>query len=225
MANSSPYRAPAGQEHLKSPAEEFEYELRAQEGAVWTGGRLLIGILSFAFAALAFAYFYLRSVDSEGLWRPHDVTAPRVAGAIIFAAVILAGWLGYFAAQRLRRGQATDWQVSGWLAVGCLLLAAGLQLGELFGMLPFYPGSSGYASTFVGWSVLNSAFILGTAYWVETLLARELRLRHQVAGEGGIAGSSLPVARLFRANLESCGFFLVFVGFVELVFLVLFYVV
>jgi hypothetical protein len=66
VANSPAYGRTEGGEHLSSPAEELEYELRAQEGSIWTGGRLLIGILAFAFAALAFAYFYLRSVDCGG---------------------------------------------------------------------------------------------------------------------------------------------------------------
>ena len=38
--------------------EEVEYELRATEGSLWTGTRLLIGAVAFAFASLAFAYFY-----------------------------------------------------------------------------------------------------------------------------------------------------------------------
>jgi len=37
--------------------EEIAYELRAAEGAIWTGTRLVIGICAFALASLAFAYF------------------------------------------------------------------------------------------------------------------------------------------------------------------------
>jgi hypothetical protein len=144
---------------------------------------------------------------------------------VILAGVLLAAGLGYYAAQKLHHGLGADWRVSGWLAVGLLLLGLGLQLGELLGMLPFYPGSSGYASTFNGWAVMNSAFILATAYWLETLLAREARLRHQIAEDGGIERSRLPAVRLFHANVDSFVFFLGFVGLVELVFWVLFYVV
>ena len=50
--------------------------MRSAEGAMWTGGRLVIGITAFFFASLAFAYFYLRSTNSDDLWRPHKVTAP-----------------------------------------------------------------------------------------------------------------------------------------------------
>ena len=66
---------------LQETPEEIAFELRAQEGALWTGGRLLIGIWAFAFAALAFAYFYLRSGNNENLWRPKGVTAPTATGA------------------------------------------------------------------------------------------------------------------------------------------------
>ena len=59
---------------LHETPEEIAFELRAQEGALWTGGRLLIGIWAFAFAALAFAYFYLRSANNQDLWRPGGVT-------------------------------------------------------------------------------------------------------------------------------------------------------
>ena len=65
---------------LTETPEEIEYELRAAEGSMWTGSRLLIGAVSFAFASLAFAYFYLRSSNSEDLWRPHGVTAPTGIG-------------------------------------------------------------------------------------------------------------------------------------------------
>ena len=52
---------------------------------MWTGGRLVIGIGAFFFASLAFAYFYLRSTNSESLWRPDGITAPTAIGAAIFA--------------------------------------------------------------------------------------------------------------------------------------------
>ncbi len=61
---------------LKETPEEIAFELRSQEGALWTGSRLLIGIWAFAFAALAFAYFYLRSANNGNLWRPGGITAP-----------------------------------------------------------------------------------------------------------------------------------------------------
>jgi hypothetical protein len=204
-------------------SEELAYELRAQEGAIWTGGRLLMGIATFAFASLAFAYFYLRSANSEGLWRPHSVTAPTSYGTAIFAVSVACTLLNVYGTLRMRKGIVVDWEVSGWVAVTGLLIAVSLQILELR-VLPFYPGSSGYASCFLGWAVMNCGLLLVSAYWLETVLARSLRLRRAVSEDGGAGRSRLPVARLFRANLEACTSFLIFVALLEVLFWVLFYV-
>jgi hypothetical protein len=132
--------------------------------------------------------------------------------------------LSVFGTARMRRALVADWAVSGWIALSGILVAAALQVWELT-QLPFYPGSSGYASCFIGWAVMNTGLLLGCAYWQETLLARSIRLQRAVADDGGPARSTLPGARLFRANLESCTAFLVFAVLVELIFWLFFYVV
>ncbi len=114
--------------------------------------------------------------------------------------------------------------MAGWITVLGGLVAVGLQVWELT-QLPFFPGSSGYASCFVGWAVMNIALLLGGLYWLETLLARWLRLRRAVLEDGGPARSTMPVARLFRANLEGCWNFWVFIALVNVLFWVLFYVI
>ncbi|MGA2208805.1 MAG: hypothetical protein ABSH30_04135 [Acidimicrobiales bacterium] len=209
---------------LQESPEEIEYELRAAEGAIWTGGRLLIGIGAFAFASLAFAYFYLRSTNSEDLWRPAHVTAPIDVGTAVFIIALASALLNIFGIYRLRKGTTVDWEVAGWTALAGGLVATGLQIWELTN-LSFFPGSSGYASCFIGWAVLNIGLLLCGSYWLETLLARSLRLRRAVAQDGGTSRSSLPSARLFRANLESCSYFWGFIGLVSLLFWVLFYVI
>lgn len=155
---------------LMERSEELAYELRGQEGAIWTGGRLLMGIATFAFASLAFAYFYLRSANNEGLWRPHSVTAPTSYGTGIFAVSVACTLLNVYGTLRMRKGIVVDWEVSGWVAVTGLLIAVSLQILQLR-VLPFYPGSSGYASCFLGWAVMNCGLLLVSAYWLETVLA------------------------------------------------------
>jgi heme/copper-type cytochrome/quinol oxidase subunit 3 len=144
---------------LKETPEEIAFELRAQEGALWTGGKLVIGIWAFAFAALAFAYFYLRSANNEDLWRPRGVTAPTAVGAAIFAVTVASALLVQYGDRRFRNNETLDWQVAGWTAVLGGLLAVALQVWQLT-FLPFFPGSSGYASCFIAWASLNIALLL-----------------------------------------------------------------
>ena len=209
---------------LQETPEEIAFELRAQEGALWTGGRLLIGIWVFAFAALAFAYFYLRSANNENLWRPKGITAPTATGAAIFAITVAAALLVQFGERRFRENQTLDWQVAGWTSVLGGLIVVGLQIWQLTA-LPFFPGSSAYASCFIGWAAMNIAVVLSGTYWLETILAREIRLRRAIAQDGGAPSSTLPVARLFRANLNGCTYFWGFIAVVSLFFWLLFYVI
>lgn len=204
--------------------EEAAFELRADENAIFIGGRLLIGMVTFAFAALAFAYFYLRSANNENLWRPNGITAPTGVGAAIFVVVVVSALIGLYGSRRLRAGLTTDWLVAGWTAVAGGLLALSLQIYELT-QLPFYPGSSAYASCFIGWAVLNITAIIGGTYWLETVLARAMRLRKALEEDGGAARSGLASGRLFRANLESCTYFWGYLAVVSTLFWVLFYVV
>jgi len=208
---------------LHETPEEIAFELRSHEGALWTGGRLMIGIWTFAFASLAFAYFYLRSANNADLWRPKGVTAPTGAGAAIFALSVAAGFLAIFGYIRFKRGMVLDWQVAGWTAVLAALIAVGLQIWQLT-QLGFYPGSSGYASCFIGWASLNLALLLSGIYWLETNLARAIRMRHAAAEDGGAARSTLPSARLFRVSAEGCAYFWGFIAVVSTFFWVLYYV-
>jgi heme/copper-type cytochrome/quinol oxidase subunit 3 len=208
---------------LHSDPEEVEFELRAAEGAMWTGGRLVIGIAAFAFASLAFAFFYLRSANSDNLFRPGGVTAPTHIGLAILILTLLSTLLNAYGVARLRRGMSIDWEVAGWTALASALVAVSLQIWEM-SKVPFFPGSSGYASCFVGWAVMNCAILLMGAYWMETLLARSMRLRRAVAQDGGAGRSTQPVARLFRANLEGCTHFWWFISMVGLLFWLMFYV-
>jgi heme/copper-type cytochrome/quinol oxidase subunit 3 len=204
--------------------EEREFELRAAVGAYWTGGRLLIGMFTFLLASLAFAYFYLRSNNSGQLWRPGNITAPTGIGWAIFAIMLAGALLVIYGQSRLRKGSNLDWEVSGWVAVVGGLVAVGLQIWQLT-ELPFFPGSSGYASCFIGWAVMNIMLILSGVYWLETNLAVSIRLRHSGAMDGPPATSMEPAAQLFRANVESCTYFWGFMAVASALFWVFFYLI
>ena len=204
--------------------EEREFELRAAVGAYWTGGRLLIGMFTFLFASLAFAYFYLKSSNSGQLWRPRGITAPTGIGWAIFAVVLASAVLVISGQWRMRRGSLLDWQVSGWVAVLGLLVAFGMQIWELT-QLPFFPGSSGYASCFIGWAVMNMMLIFAGLYWLETNLALSHRLKRIDADDGDPSSSAGPSVQLFRANVESCTYFFGFIAVVSGLFWAFFYLI
>lgn len=217
-------------ETAKKPAlftetpEEREFELRAAVGAYWSGGRLVIGMYTFLFASLAFAYFYLRSNNAGQLWRPGGVTAPTGIGAAIFAVTLASALLAIYGQSRMRSGSILDWEVSGWTSVFGGLVAVGLQIWQLT-ELPFFPGSSGYASCFIGWAVLNILLLLSGLYWLETNLALCIRLKRIDPEEGTPATSIGPAAQLFRANVESCTYFWGFMAIVAGLFWMFFYLI
>ncbi|MHB1929790.1 MAG: hypothetical protein ACYDEN_00825 [Acidimicrobiales bacterium] len=202
---------------------EAEFDLLAVEGSFWTGTRLFIGVVTFVWAAVAFAYFYLRESDTRALWRPHGVTPPTLLGTLVAMAVVAGAVAAVYGRYTLRDGRQLDWGFSAWLTVGLGLVAAGLQVWELT-RLSFLPGLSGYTSAFIGFAPLNAAFILGGAYWMETTVARAMRLRSRLADSGGVPASPLPDARLLRANIDGATYFWIYMALVDALFWVLFYV-
>lgn len=202
--------------------EEREFELRAHIGAIWSGGRLFIGMYTFMLASLIFSYFYLRSSNNGQLWRPHHVSAPALYGTLIYGAMLVAALLAIVGQRRLRKGSVLDWQVAGWSAVVLGLAALILQISE-FSSLSFYPGSSGYASTFIGFAVMNIATIAASTYWMETALARSHRMGKEMVGLNPQLSMD-PSARSFRANVSSMTYWFGFVTLSGTLLFAMFYV-
>jgi len=69
----------APQGGLDRTAEEAGFYHEAGLGATWTGSRLAMGGLTFLFGSFVFAYFYLRSVNSNGRWHGSGFIQPSVA--------------------------------------------------------------------------------------------------------------------------------------------------
>ncbi len=202
--------------------EEREFEFRSHIGSIWTGGRLAIGVATFMYASLAFAYFYLRSSNNSHLWRIPGQLAPLYYGWTILICMLVMAGLGMYGHSRLRKGFTNDFQVAGWTGVAAGLIALFFQIWELV-VLPFYPGSSGYASTFVAFVVMNIMTIVFATYWLETAVARSLRLRKELGGTRPEL-SSAHTARSFRANVSSMSYYLGYVGIISIGFFLMFYV-
>jgi len=95
--------------------EEIAYEARAQEGAIWTGSRLLIGIAGFAFASLAFAYFLPTVVEQRRPVAPGQHHGPTGLGAAVMTVALASALLFGFGLDRLRKNQTTDWEAAAGL--------------------------------------------------------------------------------------------------------------
>ena len=204
-----------------STPEEQEFELRAHIGSIWSGGRLFIAMYTFLEASLVFSYFYLRSSNNGLLWRPNHVTAPTSYGWAIYTMILLMGLMAFYGQSRLRKGSVFDWQIAGWIGVAAGLVALMLQIWE-FTAVPFYPGSSGYASTFIGYSVMNIGTIVVVTYWLETALARSYRLRKELGGVSPVL-SMHESAQSFRANVAAMTYFFGFIALASTLLFAMFY--
>jgi len=166
-----PALTPAATEAARAAEEEGFYHESALNAA-WTGSRLAIGGLAFLFGAFAFAYFYLRSLNSEGRWANTGYHAPSMLlGTIIMLAVLTSAGVHYYGLQRIKAGHKRIWQVCGLIALILGLGAVATQIVELI-YLPFPPGSSGFASVFTGFYPVFVVILLSGLIWLEILLAR-----------------------------------------------------
>jgi heme/copper-type cytochrome/quinol oxidase subunit 3 len=168
-------RTGASQPDAAGPLDEPP---EVNERNLWIGARVIGGTTILFFAAFAFAYFYLRSLNNTGRWRPEGVDPSQRYGlAIVLLFAASAGVLGYAAwAARQERG---------WLAAAGVSLALGLagcvaQVLE-YAQLHFGPLDGGYASVFIGWTIFFVVFALLALVWVEILLAEGLRHRRAAA--------------------------------------------
>jgi heme/copper-type cytochrome/quinol oxidase subunit 3 len=156
-------------------AEEFNEPPEVHERNMWIGARVIAGTTILFFAAFAFAYFYLRSLNNQGRWRPDGVDPSQRYGLAIVLLFAASAAVFAYAAWAAR-------QERGWLAAAGVALALGLagcvvQLLE-YAQLHFGPLDGGYASVFIGWTITFVVFALMALYWVEILLAEGLRHRH-----------------------------------------------
>ena len=166
------------------------------------GARLFASAMAFVFMAFVFAYFYLKAVDSNGLWRPAHVSPPQGYGIAILVCV-----LGASAAFELaRRGLAAGTGSVPVLAValGLSVAAVVLQLIAYLGGMSFGADGGGYASVFYGWTAMFLAFWLGAVYSVETMLATIMRSARE-SQEAGVAPEAFrPSADATMVYLYSC---------------------
>src|ERR1700728_2295834 len=157
---------------LTPDQEEAAFYHEAALNAAWTGSRLLIGSLSFGFGAFVFAFFYLKSLNSHGLWYPTGFKAPQAwVGIVVMLLVVVSALLQYLVLQRIKAGHKGVWLSGAWVALVLGLAAVGIEIWQLTA-LPFYPGAAGFASVFVGFWPVFLTVVFCAMVWLETLIIR-----------------------------------------------------
>jgi hypothetical protein len=175
--------------------------------------------------AFIFAFFYLRSLNSHGLWYPAHFTGPKQwQGAVIMALIVVSAIL-QTAGLRLIKGS----KKGAWLGLAAVALvlgtaAAALQVWQLT-VLPFQPGATGFASVFVGASPVLAALVLGTMIWLEILLVRGRQIPAISFVEQPPTFAETVGVQRFQASLSAFTLFWNFLAIAAIVLWLLFYIV
>jgi heme/copper-type cytochrome/quinol oxidase subunit 3 len=195
---------------------------------------LLAGATAFFFVAFLFAYFYLRSLDNGGMWKPKGVDASIGWGTAVVACYVVSAALvrlGLVDHRALRRRQ---WRQKGGLAL--LVGIAGLVVQAIaWTHQGFGPADGGFASVYFGWTAFLFLFVFGTLLWLEMTLATSLRYRKAETGvpaPGEASGDPHRMAHdirdplsLVRAELVGLSFYWTFLAAIAVLAWVVLYLI
>jgi heme/copper-type cytochrome/quinol oxidase subunit 3 len=207
---------PAVAKGMEIPPEPPDVGARA----LLVASRLLCGATVFFFLAFAFAYFYLRSLNADGMWRPAHVHPSKGLGTAFIACVLLSAALSIVANRQMKR-EAPGWVAAAFGGIALGLIAVALQCIE-YTRQHFGPTNGGFASVFCAWTAFYLIAVLFTMYWLETQVATEFRARRSPAGR---AGDISDADRLIAPALDAAVFYWVFLAGIGLITYVVLYLV
>ncbi|HUZ37469.1 MAG TPA: hypothetical protein VMV17_14180 [Streptosporangiaceae bacterium] len=208
---------------LDRAAEEAGFYHEAALGATWTASRLAIGGLSFLYGSFVFAYFYLRSLNSSGRWHGSGFQQPSVAmGTVILALIVVSAVAQTLVLQRIKAGNKSAWQAGALVALLLGLLAVALQIIQLL-TLPFWPGSSGFASVFTGTYPVYTLTVLVMMIWLEIMIMRSRSIPAISFVEQPPTFTEAFGVQRFQASLSAFTAVWNYMAVVGIVFWVLFY--
>jgi heme/copper-type cytochrome/quinol oxidase subunit 3 len=194
---------------------DFEPEPREwQPRAIWVGGRLLCGSISFFFASFVFAFFYLQALDVNHNWKIGTVQPAKGLGISIMALYVVGAVIYRLAARR----PEVDELAAGTIAVLFTLAAVALQFFE-YTQLDFGAASGGYAAVFFGWTATYAIVALMGVYWIWIQVASLWRVRRE-----GPRQIEIPAGEeeLIRVGVEASSFYWAYfaaIGFVAWIIL------
>jgi len=203
--------APVG-DHIEPEPPEW------QPRAIWVGGRLLCGAISFFFASFVFAFFYLKALDTNHSWKIGRVVPDGGLGIAIAALFLFSAVIYRLAARR----PAGDSMAAGTIAVLMGLAAVVFQFVE-YTILDFGASQGGYAAVFFGWTATYAIVALMGLYWIEVQVASLWRVRR----EGEMRETEVPTSEsaLLLAGIEASSFYWAFFVAIGVLAYVLLYLV
>jgi heme/copper-type cytochrome/quinol oxidase subunit 3 len=194
---------------------------------------LLAGATAFFFIAFVFAYFYLRSLNNAGMWKPKGVDASIAWGTVVVACYAGSAALVRFGVTDHRALRRDRWRAKGLVAL--LAGVAGLVLQVIaWTHEGFGPADGGYASVYFGWTAFLFLFVLGTVIWLEMNLATSYRYRktdgppplgHASGDPDRMAHDIRDPLSLVRAELVALSFYWTFLAGIAVVSWVILYLV
>lgn len=199
-----------------------------------SAGHLLASATAFFFLAFVFAYFYLRSLDSAGMWKPKGVDASIAWGTVVTACIVASAALVRLGLRDHVADRRAAWRTKGAAALALGVAALVLQV-VAWTQQGFGPADGGFASVYFGWTAFLFLFVLCAMFWLETVVAMSFRYRGWQAGERKVAPGEAsgdayreghdirdPVS-LVRAELVALAFYWTFLtGIAVLAWIVLY---
>jgi heme/copper-type cytochrome/quinol oxidase subunit 3 len=156
-------------ELVQIPIEAPELEARI----ISVGAYLGAAAVGFFFMTFLFAFFYLRALNTNGLWaggKPgHHVHPALTVGIIVLVCVVASVALVRLALVGLRSGRIHS-RGAGIAALALGLAAIAVQCWQ-YTDLGFGPSEGGYASVYLGWTGFFSIVAFAVLLWLEMLLA------------------------------------------------------
>jgi heme/copper-type cytochrome/quinol oxidase subunit 3 len=187
---------------------------------------LLASATAFFFVGFLFAYFYLRSLNNGGMWKPEGVDASVGWGTAVVACFVVSALLVRLGLADHRATRRRQWRIKGLAAL--LFGVAGLVLQVLaWTQEGFGPADGGFASVYFGWTAFIFLFALGALIWLEMTLATSLRYSGVESGApepGEASGDPHRMAHdirdplsLVRAELVALSFYWTFLTAIAIV--------
>jgi len=195
-------------ELVQIPIEPPELEARI----ISVGAYLGAAAVGFFFMTFLFAFFYLRALNTNGLWaggKPgHHVHPALTVGIIVLVCVVASVALVRVALVGLRSCRIHA-RGAGIAALALGLAAIAVQCWQ-YTDLGFGPSEGGFASVYLGWTGFFSIVAFAVLLWLEMLLASSRPGGHMRPGRLEADLASFSVVWTVLGTVEVVAFILLY---------------